>query len=569
MKLFILLAFIAAANARRESCVPRPVSNVEPIPPPSVTEVTSAASLTDQSLSSDIRIINAIDVSSPTFETVESVVESYARSHYDTISLLEYYDESPSEITSPTSEAEMVSRFPTLASAVSELISEEGTHPSLYALQSSFQAVMVDYPSIVTAGETSFEFSYASLSSAESGISKAQVSSPSIVTDVQVMTTIVSLSPSLSSAFSELTVAAEYYSTALHEITSARDWTDTDAWEVDTTLQSIKSCYSTLYSAIVEIDSFLTSHSSDSEQFSHLVTALTEVPSIITDVTEFVSAVSSSFNSALASLSPANQIDSHITTEVTYLNVIEASHPSVSCAEGTLEREMATKASTVEEIGEAISSPSAVTNPAQVSSLEDKYPSIVSAYDDIDSAELTHPSLSYIQAQLTYDELVVTDLLTAANEVISETSPSLYGDKNIIEKAEYVSPTITDALHSLGTIIQASPSISCAESVIAHYASSYATILYTIAEALDSPSQVAASSIAYIAELTAAYPELASAIRTIASAELTFPQLASIQSDISFALTYEPSLIAVYNQMTEYKSIVTQEVCSFAPSYSS
>jgi len=564
---FVLLALVAVAAA--DTCVPKPISDYEPLPPPSVTRITSAASEVDPSLSSDIRIIAGITESSPTFAPVESIIESYERSHSGTVSLLEYYEMSPSDVISPTTEAEIETDFPTLASAVDELISEEESHASLYDIQNSFQDLMVYYPSIVTAGETSFEFSYASLISAESAISKAAVSSPSIVTDVEVLTNMESVSPTLSTYVSELEIAAEYYTTALHEITSARDWTCTDAWPVQSVLISIETCYPTLYSAIIAIDTFLESHSSDDSAFSQLVTALTYVPSIITDVTEFVTAVSSSFTEALVSLSPAVQIDSHITTEVTYLDVLEASSPTLSCAEGTLERDLVSQAVTVTEIEQAITSPSAVTNPTYISSLEDRYPSIVTAEYDIVSVELTHPSLVYVQSQVIYDEHVVSDLLTAANELISQTSPSLIGDAYDLQKVEYVEPSITSALHSLSTIIQASPQLSCAESVIAQYAATEATVLYTVARALSSPSDVAASSIAYIAKLTAEYPSLASALRTIESAEYTFPQLATIEDALTFALTYEPSLISVYKQVTEYDSIVTGEVCSFAPSFSS
>jgi hypothetical protein len=569
MKQFVLLLALVVVVSADSFCVPKPVSDYEPIAPPSVTRVTSAASEIDPSLSSDIRIIAGIAESSPTFAPVESVIESYERSHSGTVSLLEYYDLSPSDVISPTTEAEIESDFPTLASAVDELVSEEESHASLYDIQDSFEDLMVYYPSIVTVGETSFEFSYASLIPAESGISKAAVSSPSIVTDVEILTSMVSLSPSLSTYVSELEIAAEYYSTALHEITTARDWTETDAWYVDSSLVSIETCYPTLYSALVAIDTFLSSHSSDSSAFSHLVTALTYVPSIISDVTEFVTAVSPSFTEALVSLSPAVQIDSHITTEVTYLDVLEASSPSLSCAEGTLERDLVSQAATVSEIEQAITSPSAVTNPTYISSLEARYPSIASAEYIIQSIELTHPSLVYVQSEVNYDEEVVSDLLTAANELISETSPSLIGDAYDLQKVEYVEPSITSALHSLSTIIEASPQLSCAESVIAKYAATEASVLYTIARALSSPSDIAASSIAYIAKLTAEYPSLASALRTVESVEYTFPQLTTIEQALTFALTYEPSLISVYKQVTEYDSIVSGEVCSFAPSFSS
>jgi transposase-like protein len=569
MKQFVLLALIAVVAARDHSCLPKMVSSVEPIPPPSVTKITSAASEDFPSISSDISVIEGIAVSSPTFLSVESEIESYARSHYDTISLLEYYDESPSEVTSPTSFQDLVSDFTTLAQAVSLLVSEMNTHSSLYAVQSSLQAAMVDFTSIVTAGETSFEFSHASLITDESGISEAAISSPSIVTDVEVLTTMVSLSPSLSSAVCALTEAAEYYSSALRELITARDWTYTTAWEIDTTLVSIESSYPTLYTALTAIDYFLASHSSDSSAFSRLVTVLDYVPSIISDVTSFVTSVSPSLSLALTVLSPIEQVNSHITTEVTYLNVLEATHPSLSCAEGTLARDIASHASTVSLIEEAISSPLSVTNSYLVSSLEHRYPSVVTAYEDITSVELSHPSFSYVQSQLTYEEAIVSTLITDAEEVISATSPSLIGDDYDMQKVESILPTITEALHSLSTIIQASPSLSCDESVIAQYAATDATALYTIAQAIDSPSSVSSTEIAYIASLTAEFPTLASALRSIVSIEYTFPQLETIESDLTYALVIEPSLTKVYSQVSEYESIVTNEVCSFAPaSYS-
>lgn len=569
MKLFVLLALVAAVAADSRTCIPEPVSDVEPLAPPSVTRITSAASLIDPSISSDISILEGISLSSPTFAPVESVIESYARSHYDTLSLLEYYDRSPSAITSPTSVAEMVSDFSSLASAVEELVSEERTHPSLYAIQSSFQALMVYYTSILTAGETSFDFSHASLTSAESGISKAAVTSPSVVTDVEVITTMESFSPSLVTDFSALTEAAEYYSTALHELTTARDWTETDAWYIDTTLKSIESCYPTLFTAVTAIDSFIESHSSDDSAFSRIVSVLTSVPSIITDVTAFVDSVSSSLTAALTAISPVEQVNSHLTTEVTYLDVLEASHPSLSCAEGTLERDLVSNSATVSLIEEELSSPSQVTDSSYVVSLEQEYPSLLTALEEITTVELSHPSLSYVQSEVNYAELVISTVLTDVGEVISATSPSLVGDASDMEDVEAISPTITTALHSLSTIIQASPSLSCAESIIAKYASSAASVLYTIESAVDSPSSVAPSSLAYIAKLTAEYSSLASALRSILSAEYTFPQLSSIEHDVTFALTYEPSLISVYHQVTQYESIVTGEVCSIAPSFTS
>lgn len=567
MKQFVLLALIAVVAA--ETCIPKPVSNVHPPPPPSVSRVTSAASVLVPSLQTDISIIEALTLSSPTFGPIESIIESYAQSHEDTISLLEYYELYPSAVTSPTQEASIETDFPTLATAVVELVSVEESHTSLLNIQSSLQSLMAYYSSIVTDGATSFEFSHGSLISAESGISEVAISTPSIVTDVEVLTTIISIDSALTCAESELTDAAYYYSTVLHDITTAQDWTDTSAWVIDTTLQSIATCYPTVYHAIVSFDDFLSSHGSDTQAFSELVTALTYVPSIITDVVDFVTSVSTSFTQAVADISPAVYADTHITTEISYLDVIEAQLPSLSCAESDLEHQLVSEASVISILEVAYSSPSAVTNSAYIVSLEELYPSIESAITEIETAISWDPSLSYVQSQLTQEELIVPDLLTDANEVISATSPGLIGDVSELDKVEYISPSIVTALHSLKTIIQASPSLSCDEDVVAQYAISEPTILYTIAVALDSPSQVSATSLPYIAQLTAEYTGLASALRSIDSIEYTFPQLAYIQDAISFALTYEPSLLYVYSNIDSYDLNVEGEVCSFVPSFSS
>lgn len=568
MKQFVLLALIAVVAAD-STCIPKPVSNVHPPPPPSVSRVTSAASVLVPSLQTDISIIEALTLSSPTFGPVESIIESYAQSHSGTISLLEYYEQYPSAVTSPTVEASIEIDFPTLASAVVELVSVEESHTSLLDIQSSLQSLMVYYSSIVTAGQTSFEFSHGSLISDVSGISEVAISTPSIVTDVEVITTIFSIDSGLSCAVSELTYAAQYYSTVLHEITTAQDWTESSGWVIDTTLQSIATCYPTVYQAIESFDYFLSSHPSDSQAFSQLVTALTYVSTIITDVDDFVASVSTSFTQAVASISPAVYADSHITTEISYLDVIEAQLPSLSCAESNLEHQLVSEATVISKLEVAYSSPSAVTNTAYIASLEALYPSIESAITEIETAIAWDPSLAYVQSQLTQEELLVTDLLTAVDNVISATSPSLIGDVSELDKVEEISPSIVTALHSLKTIIQESPSLSCDESVVAQYALTEPTVLYTIAEALDSPSLVSATSLGYIAQLTAEYKSLASALRSIDSIEYTFPQLVYVQDAISFALTYEPSLLYVYSNIESYGENVESEVCSFVPSFSS
>jgi hypothetical protein len=561
--LLALVTIVAARGKKSSSCI-KPVK-VQPLQPPSVVAVTEKASKHDPSFKSDIRIIQGNCKNNPTFLPVESVIEQYAKSHFSVISKLEYYDAHPSAVVSVSSFTQMKTKFPKLASAVSSLVSEEASHISLEDIQSTLQSLFVSYPTILTVGASSFDVSYSSLKQCESGISEAEVKSPSVVADVQALTTFESLWPSMSKVLCELSSVAYYYPTVLHDVTLAEDWSQPNAWREDKTLRSIATCYLSVYQAFVSIESFLDKHSSAETAFTNFVQVLSSVPSIVSDVTSFAKVVSSSFTRASSEMRPAINNDPHISTEISYLDVLEASYPSLSCAEKTLEREIHSHPDTVYSILLDMASPSRVNDPTNVSSLEKRYPSIVSAYSEVERLTCSHPSLSYVQQVLTQEERVVPSLLTDANDVISAASPSLEGDAYQMEKVESVAPGISVALYSLSYIEKQVPSLSCEESVVAQYAVEAPSVVYEIDEAIAQPQLIASSSIKYYEQLTAKYRSLASAERKVFGYQKRFPQLATIQKELTFALSYEPHLLSVYKSLGSHKRSLSKEITNFAP----
>jgi len=230
-----------------------------------------------------------------------------------------------------------------------------------------------------------------------------------------------------------------------------------------------------------------------------------------------VSTVSSTLLSSISNaLCSVVASEPYITEYLSYVELLLAAYPSVQCAEKTLEQDIRSHAHTVSLIEDALSSPSSVQEPSYVEKLENEYPSIVTAYQEVYDVETDHSQFAYVQPLLSSLEEVHQTILTDISLLQQQSSPSTVEAEKVVYTALVDSPSVVTDLHTVAELAAAYPSLSYAEKVIAYYEEVEPSVVATVSEVVFSPAEAHSP-------LPAEYPTLAEADETIVYYEKVVP----------------------------------------------
>jgi hypothetical protein len=565
----VFLSLGVMVRASSSVCIPT-VTTV-PVPSSIETEISSAE-VYAPSLTTIGSVISTFELSSPTLATVETVIEYYESSYASLVSELESIYSYPSLYTDETI-TELTTAYPTLASAVSGLISAELTQTNLAAYQSTLQSLEVSYSTILTVLTAYTDIASPSVYTASLIISQATLTSPSILATVIAVSTAISTSPTVSSAVSYLSYAIYTVpsSVASEVLTIIYSPSTVGA----STVSSLESCYPTLYSELTYVTAFTYAYPS-------IVTALTAYLSAASTVSSLGSAVSTIVSYEMPTLSyevsvltAAISTQSDITEDLSVLTYLTAESPSLAEAESTIEGSFYASPSIAYTIYYALDYPSLITNPTAVSYYEESHESFVSAIDTILSFESYYTSsasmLSSIEQQLTTAFASYGTLLTAYSYVEDVTSPEEASATEAIYTAKTVVSDLTYVLSTLVSVISYNPSLSCAQSVIEYYATAYPSIAAYLWSVLDSDTYVAYSEVSTVESIIASYPSLASAEDQMLSAATysVYPFSVTLESSFIYAAASDSSLLSQYETFSYYSSAAASSwsVCSSSSSY--
>jgi hypothetical protein len=576
MKFLMLLAFAAFTTANAWSsassvCIP----TVTTVPVPrSIEEAITQA----ESYAADILTIGSIlstaELSSPTLTYAESVLESYAHSYYSLITALETYYASPTVIAESSVEeyTRLTSAHSTLASAISAIVSFGETHPSFETAQNTLLSIEVTQSSILTELSVYTEVASPSVYSASEVVSEATLTSPSILaTFISIYTADIAY-PSVESALSSL--SASVYTLPSTVVSEVLTFIESPSTVSRSVIESLESCYESVYSELTYLTSFTESHTS-------VVSALTDFLSAASSVSSLSTAMSTLISYQMPTLTYDVSVISHVTrtwpsftTDIEILSGYTATSPALSFAIGTLESSFYNSPSIASSIYSALVSPSTVTCPTQLSEEELSHSSLVTAIDTILSWESDYSSsastLTSIVSKLTSNFADYRTLLTAASYISTAASPSIASASYAISSLKTIVSDITSVLTAITYVTKAEPSLSCAESIIESYAEVSPTVALSIFSIIESPSIIRGHT-TYYAELTASYESLASAIESIVSAESSYSELAYYEESFIYAASVDSSILSQYTDFStltasDYEAFETQ-TCSSSGSY--
>jgi hypothetical protein len=553
----LLIAVILALGVmvRADSvCIP----TVSTVPVPSSIEtVFTSAEVYAPSLSTIGSVISTFELSSPSLATVETVIEYYMQSYSSLVTELESMYSYPSLYTTETV-TELTTAYSTLASAVSSLISAELTQTVVAEYQSTLQSLEVSYSTILTVLTAYTDFASPSVYTASAIISEATLTSPSILATVIAVSTAVSSSPTVSSAVSYLSYAM--YTVPSSVVSEVLTIISSPSTVGASTVSSLESCYSTLYSELTYVTAFTYSYPSIVTAITDYLSAASTVSSLGSAVNTIVSYQMPTLSYEVSVLTAAVSTQPSLTLDLSVLTYLTAESPTLAEAESTIEGSFYASPSIAYTIYYALDYPSLVTNPTAVSYYEESHESLVTAIDTLISFESYYTSaatmLSSIEQQLTTAFESYGTLLTAYSYVQDVTSPSLASATEAIYTAKTVVSDLTYVLSTLVTAVSYYPSLSCAESVIEYYATAYPSVATYLWSVYDGDIAVAYSSIYYVESLVASYPGLASADSLLLSATSysEYPFSASLESSFIYAAESDSSLLTQYETLSTYSA---------------
>lgn len=563
MKLIIATLLLAASQAFASSststCVPTVTVTTIPVPS-SVQSGLSSACVSYPSIYSIGSIVSTIELSSPSFDTVETEIDYYEQSYSTLISYMETIYASPWLDTNPSEFSEETVAFTTLASDISYLVSVESSHASLASVQSSLQYVMQTDSSILTDLYVYTEVAYPSVYSASSILDSAELTSPSIFGEVVAVSSAVSAYYTVSYAMSALSYSI--YSVPYSVYSDVETIISSSSTVSSTVVSYLESCYPTLYSYLTVITAFTYESPSVVSDITGYISVAYSVSSVGSAVSTIISYEMPTLSYEISAVSTAVSTWSSFVTGVEWLSDVTATSSTISYAETTIEGSFYASPSVAYDIYTALLSPSTVTDPSQISSEEASHLSLVSAFDDIISWESDYTSyastLESIESYLTTIFASDRTILTAASYVSAVTSASTVTATYSLVSAETVVSSITTALSYITYVTALSPSVSCEESEIESYALTYSTVVTEIWSAVVSPSTVVSPS--YYAQLEDSFSTLFYAITSIWSEVSYYPSLSTYEYDLIVAASTDSSLLTQWSTFTYQSSSVSSSI---------
>jgi len=551
----LLLAFVAAASA--DSCI----STVSTVPVSSTVEdVLSSVAYSAPSITSIGSAISTFELDSPSLVTVETVIEYYVPSYETLVDEIESIYNYPSEYTDISAVTAITQCYSSLAYAISELISAESTDSSLAEYQSTLQSLEVYYSSILTYLSAYTYAASPSVASASAIISVATLTSPSIFASVIAVSTAVESSSTVSYAVSYLSYVA--YTLPSSVVTEILTIISSPSTVGSSTIASLESCYSTVYSELNYVESFTYSNPSVVTDLVAYLSAASSVSSLGSAVSTIVYYQLSTFGYEVSVLSSASSIVSSVSTDLEVLTALTAESPTLHYAEETIEGSFYSSPSVASAIYYALDYPSLVSSPSGVSVYEESHESFVSAVDYLISFEQYYSSvastLSSIEYSLTEAFASYRTLLTAFSYVQDVTSPELASASDEISSAKSIVSDVTYVLSDIAYVTALVPSLSCYESVIEYYAVDYPSIASYLLSVDDGVSVVASSSISYVESLIASYPELNSAVVSLVYEFSYYPELLYVESSFIYAAYSDSQLLTEYDSFDYASSYAFQ-----------
>lgn len=566
LKLLVLLS--VAALARADSCSPAVPASITKSLPPSVATQISEAFTEAADIVTIGSILSTAELTSVTLSYAEEVIESYAHSYYSLITLIETYFLSPSVIapSSVSSITYVTYLHPTLASAVSEVVSFESSHTSFATAQQTLQSIEVSQSSILTYLSEYTEIASPSVSIASGVIAEATLTSPSILaTVISLYTADVSYS-NVVSALSSLSY--EVYILPSTVVSEVLTFISSPCTAPPSVVSSIESCYPSLWSDLSYITEFTKSHSSVVTAITDLIEAESSISSLSTAAYTIISEQMPTLTYQISVLTQVSYSWPSFSTDIELISEYTATSPTLGCALSVIESSFYESPSIASAIYCALTSPSTVRNPQQISYEDISHQSLVTAITELLSWESAYSSyastVSGILSKLLVSFETQRTLLTAASYVSTAASPSVASASVAINTLESIVTDITSVLSEVSYVADAVPSVSCDESVVASYAATNPTVVSELWMAAESPSLIAKSSVSYYASLEASYSSAFSALLSIASETQYYSSLASYEYSFIQAASIDPYALSQYSYFSSAQGSASSAYASYS-----
>jgi hypothetical protein len=555
--LAVSATLVAGDSSSSSICVP----TVTTVPiPSSIVSIITGASYYNPSVTSIGSVISTVELSSPSVYTAETVIESYEPYYSTVISEIESMYSYPSLYTDLSYISEFTQAYSSLATAVSIIESVELTQSSLAQYQSSLQSLETVYTSILTDLYELTGREYPSVYSAAYVISEATLTDSSILATLIEIDTLISSSPTVSSAVNSL--SASLYTLPYSVYTEIVSWLSSPSTVGSSTLSSLYICNSAAYYEMKLISQWEASHPyyySNPIVFATWAGAAYYVSSLLTAVSTIISYQMPTLSYDVSVVSAALSTQSEITEDLSVLSYIEAESPSIYHAEATIEATFYNSPSVAYSLAYALDYPSLVTDPSTISIYAESHSSFVSAILEIDNWGWYYTSsssmLDSIESQLTTAFVNYGTLLTAYSYVQDVTSPSLAIATAYISAVKSSVSDLTYILTQMTYVISQLPSLSCDESVEEYYAEVYPSVASYIWDVEDSIIYLPSSSVSYFESLTASYPTLASADISIVGGQIDYSFLYSLESSFIYAAETDSSLLTQYEEISSVESL--------------